>query len=886
MGESEYEKILDRFKKQKTAQSAHTVLNNPIDGDLAAESLAIGKKLNLPPAAILATPEVYRQRYEHQTTLESLERAPKLADWLTMNPIHSGLGKSDIASLSATEGLIGDFKMAMDAAVTGGYLYTDARVKQDRLDDFRQRRSDIELGLGEIKESEISKIATGADRKFYQHNVYSLMSDYGSAYVNSLTRYLTSRLMLRSDKVYDKHEANLETAASKSLERVQDNSDRIATSYASTLDVQKMDQVYSEVREREGGLNQLMGLAEMAMDNPSDFAEWVASTIVKSTPSLAAGTLATIATRKPTVGAAVQAATTYKVSQDTTFQNLVKEGGFDLSRPEDRIKFLNSKEFRDRLNDRVFAYSATIGIVEAVGGKLAAKKLAESPVGDIILQGLTQATLGSGGEALALFASDQEVNIADVALEGIIEFGTAIPEMAGVGGRNLAREIIRSSRYGRTADFINRIDEAVSQSSLREKSPEKFAEAISAAGGGDIELHVPSDRLNEYFQEQGIEITDEIMRLWGIDPDEFSDSLETGSPIAIPVTSYATNIQGTEHSQWVMENASASSDELSISEAALFNDRFQDEMNDAFELYEAREESELAQRSDREQIYSNMFSQLRSAGQGVDAANSQALLFSSFWNSAGDRLGEMPLDLSESMGLEVKGFDRFKAARRRGRLDAMINTLRKNPEKALKPTGLGVLDFVRSLGGVLDRGGDIEALDPPKGILRESRADIDNAENQPDLIGSSTDGKKGLNLDEIGRAMIEAGYFPEYQGGADLNADGTVIDEASIALQAISEAISGRDRFAGSDGVDPELSSLMGDISRRGIDLAMSNDEIIQRLNSPEKVEIFQQAGVDQAVIDVDVEGEGRRSLPVLEVKAIIEKRISDAKDILECMNG
>ena len=114
--------------------------------------------------------------------------------------------------------------------------------------------------------------------------------------------------------------------------------------------------------------------------------------------------------------------------------------------------------------------------------------------------------------------------------------------------------------------------------------------------------------------------------------------------------------------------------------------------------------------------------------------------------------------------------------------------------------------------------------------MSETRAQGIERQSQPNLGGSTDFTGRGVGLDEIGRAMIEAGYFPEFAGGADIQADGTVVDEAAIALDAISEAIGGRERYIEGEGPDADLTAFSEQLSEQGIDISMSNDDIMAAL--------------------------------------------------------
>jgi len=401
----------------------------------------------------------------------------------------------------------------------------------------------------------------------------------------------------------------------------------------------------------------------------------------------------------------------------------------------------------------------------------------------------------------------------------------------------------RADQAGRAADAIDQIDQMAGASKVRERSPEKFLEALQASGLEDTSFLVSAEGLQEYFQAKDVTFDDETLRAWGIEPDDFAEKVASGGDVAIPASNYAARIHGSEDSVWVRENAVFSPDEMSLSEAADFNSRIRDEMEKAFAEAEISAEMDRETRASDIQIYDQVFSDLRSAGRSPDVAKQEASIWSSFWRTMGERYGEDPLDLARSMGVQILGPQSPDVTRRRDKLDIMLNTLRAKGEKALAPRGAGVLDFVKSQGGIRDFGGDIEALDAPSGIISETQAQVRDRESQPSLGGAVDFNGRGKGLDEIGRAMIEAGYFPEYLGGVDVQSDGTVIDEAAIALEAISEAIAGRDRFIDGDGPDLDLVELAANLSERAIDLGLSNDEIMSALQDDVDGQQYDQSG-------------------------------------------
>ena len=331
----------------------------------------------------------------------------------------------------------------------------------------------------------------------------------------------------------------------------------------------------------------------------------------------------------------------------------------------------------------------------------------------------------------------------------------------------IAQDAAKAELAGSTAQKLAEVEAQAMVSKLRERAPEKFKALLDAQGLGDKAVYVPADALREYFQAKDMALDDATATAWGIDPIAFEEAAQSGNDVAIPMSNYATYIAGTDAAQWFAENATSDPDEMSIATAKAFNDAVQDVMQEAFyEAERARLDMEEARAADV-QIYDQMFSQLREAGRSPDAARQEATMWAAFWRTMGERYGEDPLDMSRDMPVRVRG-PQSPEFRRRDALDIALNTLRTKGEKALKPRGLSLAEFVKAKGGVQDAGGDVAAMDAPKGVVAETAAEMKARASQPSLGGVMPAEGRGLSLDEMGRLAAEAGYFPDLMGEVSL----------------------------------------------------------------------------------------------------------------------
>lgn len=787
-----------------TAMSLDT--RNPDD---VADQMRVGGELNLPANVIAADPQGFKRQLSQQKSTTALSGAPITSKWL--QDLNNGaLGKDDVENLSwfekSTQGFadayIGVGDVAEDTApgrmVRRGLLRQSANPSQNRATKAATILADQGKSFDEIYADVLGELGPNAPASV------------------KVTAQQVAKI--RFDQAQGVNVADVARLGAEAL----------SESRGIMAQVESLPMSDTSIAFRDGPLasapDTLGGLASAFWDDPLGGAVFLGETMGEFLPTLAASAAVTMVTRSPAAGSVALGAGSFLSENAASAQAFLSEKGMDMSTPEAALDVLNDAELMREAGSRGATRGVIIGALDAMSGGVAGTTLAKSPVGDIMLQTMAQMALGGGGEALATVAVGDEISIKEVGLEALGEALT-LPADLIIGGRAIqdAQSVAQS---GVTAARIDELDSMAPQSKLKERSPEKFQELLDAQGDGSF--YVPADDMREYFQAR--DITDEQMIAdWGINPDDLADAESTGRDVAIPQATYTARLSGTDDAAWVRDNAITQDGEFSLSQAARFNEIKDDLMQRAIDDAERQRVDQEDVRAADVQIYDNVFSQLREAGRTRDVADNEARVWSSFWRTMGERYGADPMELAQSMGVDIRGPQTDVAGRRRGDLDLKLNTLRTQGEKALKPKGMGILEFVRDQGGLQDRGGDVEGMDAPSGVIAETASQTRDRESQGSMGGMAAQAK-GKGLVELGRAMIEAGYFPEYMGGADIAADGTVIDEAAIALEAISEAISGRDRFQDGDGPDVGLTELYDLLNERGIDLALSNDDVVAAL--------------------------------------------------------
>lgn len=820
---SDTEAWLNGLAKDKTAQVSTLLTNDPSEPDTIAEHERIGKELGLPSIVVNSEPDVYRKQLDQKKTTSMLSDAPKTAKWLS-DLSNGSIAKDDVetltwfekASWASAQGFIDIQESVETKSELGKGLRTG-------IEGFKQTGMALAtIPVGGMKSTAVDRLslfekAEQLDPSLDRLGVIEALKLDPMSPTASMVVDFVHGDEARRKRLVDRH-IGMFKSSSKTM-------DSLLTAI----------EVYSSEMEKSQGRTPNF----TDIDDVKSFGEWFAFSTGQSIPYLAS-VFAAGAVGGP-IGVAGAG---YGLGVGDIQAGLIEEGVTDRvdialtgGIPYAALEALGPAAAPFRRIGTETLKAVASGYFKQLGKKLPANMIEEfiNEAGQEIVKDVAVAQ-GTG----------EDVALDDATLVGWFNSGmagaaSAVPMsvVSTAADRRFERDFDAASNAARTPQALAEIAKKAAESKLRARSPERFQEVLEQQGSG--ELFVPADSLQEYFQAKDVPLDDETLRAWGIEPQDFAAQVQSGSDVSIPQAVYAAKIANTEDAAWFDNNAKFDADGMSMAQAERFNAEVSDVMAEAYKQAEADRLAGEEIKSSDIQIYDDTYSQLRAAGRSPDVAQNEARVWAAFWRTMSDRTGEDALDLARSMGVAIRGPQTPEVSRQRSLMDVQLNTLRAKGDKALQPKGGGVLDFVRSLGGVIDAGGDIAALDAPKGLIAQTFEQVEAQRAEPNLGGLDTEAL-GRGLDDIGRAMIEAGFFPDLAGGADIQLDGTVIDEAAIALDAIVRALGGDDTYLDGDGPDAALTGLAAALNERGLDLdAMSNDEIIAALESdPDGVEYNQ----------------------------------------------
>lgn len=797
--------VADWFAEQDRIGAARTatVLGaDPRSPDELADHAKIGAQLGLPPIVVGSDPAAYKARVEQKSLVDALAEAPKTAAWLS-NRDNGGIAKDDVANLSWFEKGFKDWADSGDNGLSRAF----ARGTRSMYGTMQA------AGAVQIA---VDANSLGATLDQMQAASVAALGDNPTAEQIASAKTLSQMQFDILARLYEPDKAVMLADATK----------RMIAARKTLADAGEIPR--SDVAQRGAGLwdsspNTLMGKLGTFAQDPAAMIAFVGETAMESAPAFLPALAATAVTRNPFVGAAVIGSTSAYQTTASETVSFLDQRGMKLETPDDVLAVLSNKVLLKDAESYGSLKGIIIGSIDAMSGGLAGKELMASPIGDYVVQTIAQVVMGGGGEALAELAADGNLDWGNVLMEGLAEFATTPIKMVSVGRGWLKSSAEKATRANTTAGKIDQIDQLAAASKVKARSPEKMADFLDKVMDGKS-LYVPADDLNQLFQAKDFGPAD-----WGIDPATFEETLAAGGDIAVPVATYASKITGTDNADWFKENAKTVIGEMSAVEARRFNDEVRGIVDAQMASADADRMVMLEMRASDVQVKDQIYTMLRAAGNTKDVADTNARLTAAAIRTMAQRSGQDPLDMARRFGLEIKG-PQTDQMRRRGNLDIALNTLRTG---RMPKAGTSLMDFVIQAGGLQDVGGDLAAMDAPKGLISETRSQVMDRKSQPSLLGMPSVGK-GKGLDDMARAAVEAGYFPDAVDEADMTA---------ALIAALRDEMAGAKRYIpGQDG-DVDLQNLAAELDRRGIDLAAGNDEIAAKLLDAVDGQMYAQSG-------------------------------------------
>ena len=511
------------------------------------------------------------------------------------------------------------------------------------------------------------------------------------------------------------------------------------------------------------------------------------------------------------------------------------------------------------------AYGARQGTVEALTEKIPAAKLlgdiaARSPLGKMVLNQLITEIPGeqvstllqdfdqwvtlNPDKTLGQFIAERPDAARQTLLGTLGAVGTTTTvvrtaEKVVDGTAMLAAKAGEAKRAQREGQILENAGDAAQKSKLRTRDPEAFETLMRelADETGATEVYIPAEAIQEYMQSGEFDPD-----AWADYEQESLEAMATGGDLVLPVERVLTSFPGTPAWDALRDHMRLSPGGMSRFEAESFNMEMADLRQTMEERAAAIDEFDREMMQGREALITDVVEKLQSAGYTPSVARTQAELVAARYETRAMRKGQM-LTGKEFNDVQVVQIlpEQLALRQKDDGLDRVINVMRRGATGAKQ--GPSLLEFIAKRGGIDDPGGDIASMGGDtwhrqarfrKRLIRATD------KGQASMIGAAP---RDTAPEDVLRAAIDAGYFPEL-AGREAGTYDDAIDNNTL-LDAIGAELRGDARYA--TETDTTLSDaaleLATLISNEGLDPSTATRREIRNAVSNYSARSFKQSG-------------------------------------------
>lgn len=520
--------------------------------DDVAESLRIGQDLGLPPVVVSSDPAPFRRQLEQKKASDLLKSAPQTANWL--RDVQNGaLAKDDLENLTWWERLFAEPVKDLSETQFGRGLRAGA------------------IGLQQMGPAIASIPVSGAAKTgMTRLDLYDRASD-----LDGPQDRLAVASALGIDPASPEASLILDFLQGDEVRR-QEHVDRalrmVRSSQATMEGLQEAVQRYAaDLQEVQGRVPDFTSIEDV-----QGFSDWFAYNTGQALPFLAATLVAGALGGLPGAAAAGYGMGVGDIQSELLERGVTDQGGVALAAavPYAGLELLGPAAAPLRGVRGQVLKEVAEGYFRRLGREIPQQAVEEfiNEAGQEIIK--DYATAAATGEDVVI-SDEQLLRWFNAGMAGAASGGAMAPVSAGMR-RSAERDTSRAEKATALSNTLAEIDDMVAQSKLRERSPDKFQEALGAQGLGNEFLYIEAEAINAFVAGSGIgpEQLD-------ITPDELAESLASGGRVAVPISTYVGKIAGTDAAQAFADHVTSDPDGLTPSEAKQVDDMIADALEAA-----------------------------------------------------------------------------------------------------------------------------------------------------------------------------------------------------------------------------------------------------------------------------------------------------------------
>lgn len=359
------------------------------------------------------------------------------------------------------------------------------------------------------------------------------------------------------------------------------------------------------------------------------------------------------------------------------------EKGYDITNPDDLERAYSNPQIMSDIRVRAAKKGITTAAVDAIFSAFAGKALSKVGKTATVAKKAKAAATDIGvetvgevvGEGVGQYAREDgdlsKIDFAGAIQEGITSLGqSAATATAGASMRKafnkdplvaieeVATTTDQALETLQTVQVLGELGAAVKESSTAKVLPEKVAELVDVAAGGQeaSAVYFQADDWDNYWKKKGTSPIKAAEQILGDNGQSYLEAKNSNGMIEIPLSKYVAGVAPTEDFEGLLPLTRTTPDGMTFSEAREHLNTLPATMNEIAQEATAAEE-QLVQEAEpdeaRPTVKSMVLERLRSVGMPASEAESNAQLYESFFNTAARRLGADPVQLFESYNLRV-----------------------------------------------------------------------------------------------------------------------------------------------------------------------------------------------------------------------------------------
>src|SRR6185436_11158035 len=194
-----------------------------------------------------------------------------------------------------------------------------------------------------------------------------------------------------------------------------------------------------------------------------------------------------------------------------------------------------------------------------------------------------------------------------------------------------------------TVRVLEQLGAAARASTTIDRAPDQVGALVDQMTGGPLAVHLPVETFTEYFQSKNIDPATMAEQLTG-DPMAYARAVETGVDLPVPMGRYLTQLAGTDHHAFFVNEARLAPEALNARETQA--------LDQAVGAQVTAPPADIAPSAGR--VRDAMLAELTQAGIPAATARVYAELHEQFFQASGARAGLDPFALFQRYGLRVR----------------------------------------------------------------------------------------------------------------------------------------------------------------------------------------------------------------------------------------